>query len=224
MSKIEEKIITTNTIHFDYLESKNIIIPELILFNSYDELKEGRNERLKIFDKYIGKGGHQRFIEDQIRGMVKTNCPETIIYEFIMRQINEHRPDLFYDDLRDLKELNNEKWNLFELKYDYNRPKNFGANFGLSFSGVYAIYQKEFKNLIIYIGTAINLRQRFIQHIFPLTEKLKTPLNKYLNGNFEGIKIKVKRSDKKFERLTLEARLIHKIKPFVNTHYKIRES
>ena len=40
MSKIEEKIITTNTIHFDYLESKNIIIPELILFNSYDELKE----------------------------------------------------------------------------------------------------------------------------------------------------------------------------------------
>ena len=51
-----------------------------------------------------------------------------------------------------------------------------------------------------------------------------TPLYKYLSGDFKGIKIKAKKIDKKFKRLTLEGRIIHKIKPIVNTHYRKNES
>ena len=139
----------------------------------------------------------------------------------IIKWSNLHRPDLIQDDLKHLRELYNSKWNRFDLKFNENRPGSFGAGFSLSIAGIYAIYQS---SRILYFGTAINLRQRFIQHIFPLNENLKTPLNKYLKGNFKEIKIAVKKIDEKFERLTKEARFIHMIKPIVNTHYKTCES
>lgn len=195
----------------------NVILdhPELI------EEENINNNRLEIFDQYVGKGGHLRFANNQIRAMVNMERPAEKIMEFIDRQTNEHRSDLIQDDLRHLKELDNSRWNLFELEFDENRPNNLGALFSLSFAGIYAIYKD---NQIIYFGTAINLRQRFIQHIFPHTNKLATPLYKYLDGNFNGIKIKVKKMDKKFKRLTLEGKVIHKIKPIVNTHYRKNES
>ena len=189
--------------------------PELIIE------EKGRNERLQLHDCYVGKGGYMRFIENQIRAMVSMKCSEEKIMDFIDRQTNEHRPDLIQDDLRHLRELDNLRWNLFELDFDENCPSDLGASFSLSFAGVYAVYEN---NKIIYFGTAVNLRQRFIQHLFPHTNKFATPLYKYLSGDFKGIKIKAKKIDKKFKRLTLEGRIIHKIKPIVNTHYRKNES
>ncbi len=195
----------------------NVILghPELI------KEEKGQNDRLQLHDCYVGKGGYMRFVENQIRAMIKIGCPNEKIREFIDRQTNEHRPDLIQSDLRHLKELYNQAWNLFELEFNENKPGNLGAGFSLSFAGIYAVYEN---NQIIYFGTAVNLRQRFIQHIFPYTNKFATPLYKYLDGNFNGIKIKAKKMDKKFERLTLEGRYIHKIKPIVNTHYRENES
>lgn len=231
-----EKIKSENNLIKNHIPRLNVVCDNLkseekeidrALFNiilSHPELIEENSlsDRLKLFDRYVGKGGHMKFIKDQIRGMVNMKCSEQKILEFIDRQTNEHRSDLIQDDLRHLKELNNYRWNLFELEYDENRPGNLGASFSLIFSGVYAVYE-DIK--IIYIGTAINLRQRFIQHVFPSVKPLlETPLYKYLNGDFRSIKIKTKKIDKKFKRLTLEGQLIHKIKPVVNCHYKIRES
>ena len=178
-------------------------------------------DRLEHAKRYVGEGGWMRHIEDQIRGMVAMKVPEERILKKINEWANDRRPDIIQDDLSHLKELMNSRWNRFELKFSKNRPGDFGANFRLSFAGVYAVYHF---SEIIYFGTAVDLRQRFIQHVFPISPMVETPLYKYLEGNFEGIEIEVKKMDREFMRLTLEGRVIHRLKPIVNTHYKKRES
>ena len=181
--------------------------------------KEPSKDRLKhISGRYTGKGAFNRHIEDQIRWGSEMGVPlERKIYDWA----NNRRPSLIQDDLWYLIELENSRWNRFELKFGKNRPGDFGANFRLSFSGIYVFYRKCER---LYLGTAFNLRQRFIEHIFPRMPMDETPLYKLVKGNFEGITIVVKRMDKEFKRLTWEARMIHKKKPFANTHYKKRES
>ena len=144
-----------------YLKSEEKERIDRALFNvilNHPELMEEestKNERLEIFDRYVGKGGFQRSIEDQVRWRVKAGHSKKKIMEYIMSHANEHRPGLIQDDLRHLKELYDLGWNLFNLEFDENRPRNLGASFSLSFSGIYAVYED---SQIIYIGTAANLR------------------------------------------------------------------
>ena len=84
--------------------------------------------------------------------------------------------------------------------------------------------EQQLENTLIKQMNRLGFMSVVIPDSSALNENLKTPLNKYLKGNFKEIKIAVKKIDEKFERLTKEARFIHMIKPIVNTHYKTCES
>lgn len=77
--------------------------------------------------------------------------------------------------------------------------------------GVYTIWNTNSKNCL-YIGSSNNLRSRIIDHIMN---------NKNLKNR--DMYVKIRKDKYRFERLTLEARLIYKLNPAHNKQY-IRRS
>lgn len=74
----------------------------------------------------------------------------------------------------------------------------------LEFSGVYIFYRE---NIVLYIGSSGNIRSRIITHLYAHQKTL---------AGIDNLRIKVRKNKFKFEHLTLEAKLIYRLRPMNN--------
>lgn len=79
------------------------------------------------------------------------------------------------------------------------------------FDGVYIIF---YGNKILYIGQSRNIRKRLHSH-FIRVSYLRNMIKELYGDN--DLIIKIRKDKFKFERLTLEAKLIGKINPLLNS-------
>jgi len=94
---------------------------------------------------------------------------------------------------------------------DSKRDRMYLLKFLENINGVYVIY---YGDDIVYIGSSKNLRRRLHTHLTILgTLKI---LIKEMYGD-DNLTIKVREDKFKFERLTLEAKLVNKLHPPLNS-------
>lgn len=89
--------------------------------------------------------------------------------------------------------------------------KNYKLYNDIRIAGCYVIFiKKPNKNELVYIGSSNNIHQRLREHLnLNILKKQKHPL----------LIVKIRKDKTKYEHLTLEARLIDRLKPKYNKQY-----
>ena len=89
---------------------------------------------------------------------------------------------------------------------------------GINFPGVYLIFNNQ--NQCLYIGQSISIGKRLRTHIRLSIHSSLWQVSWRKKG-YETLNIAFRRDKKRFERLSLEARLIYRLKPKYNSLGKI---
>ena len=76
--------------------------------------------------------------------------------------------------------------------------------------------------MVQYIGTATNVDARIKKHLNPYYPSwiARDPVYQKFDENWKDIYSAVRRDKFRFERLLLEAKLIYRLRPALNTHYR----
>ena len=104
------------------------------------------------------------------------------------------------------KDIKPGKWRRFELTEDLDSD----LPGGLKFAGNYAAF---FNRKCLYVGQSNNLKRRLKSHIrlFMFSSNWQTSW-----GTYTRIIIAIRKEKFRFERMTIEARLIHRLNPIFN--------